>query len=52
MRVRICPELETWLLSFGEHAQVLKPVELRRRIAGRIQSMSAVYDENRQLALF
>jgi predicted DNA-binding transcriptional regulator YafY len=52
LRVRTCPELEIWILGFGEHAQVLKPAELRRRIAGRIAAMSAVYDENRQLSLF
>lgn len=51
LRVKTCPELEMWILSLGEHAEVLKPDELRQRIAERIQAMAGVYDENRQLTL-
>lgn len=51
LRVKTCPELEMWILSLGEHAEVLKPTELRERVAGRIRSMAGVYEENRQLTL-
>jgi predicted DNA-binding transcriptional regulator YafY len=51
IRVKTCPELEMWILSFGEHAEVLRPPELRKRVAQRIQAMTRVYDENRQLTL-
>jgi len=51
LRVKTCPELEMWILSLGEHAEVLKPKELRARIVGRIRAMAGVYEENRQLTL-
>lgn len=51
LRVKTCPELEMWILSLGENVEVLKPPELRASIAKRIQSMSSVYEENRQLSL-
>lgn len=51
LRVKTCPELEMWILSLGEHAEVLKPDELRDRISGRVRAMAGVYRENRQLTL-
>jgi predicted DNA-binding transcriptional regulator YafY len=51
LRVKTCPELEMWILGLGEHAEVLKPLELRKRVAERIQAMTRLYDENRQLTL-
>jgi predicted DNA-binding transcriptional regulator YafY len=36
-------EIISWLLSFGEHAEVLSPPELREEIAGKLTSMAAAY---------
>jgi predicted DNA-binding transcriptional regulator YafY len=38
LTVRVCPELEALILSFGEFADVLEPLALRRRIDGRLRS--------------
>jgi predicted DNA-binding transcriptional regulator YafY len=35
LRVGICPELEAWILSFGEQAEVIAPKELRDRVGAR-----------------
>lgn len=43
MRVRHCPELERWVLGFGEEAEVLAPVELRERVSERLVKASARY---------
>jgi predicted DNA-binding transcriptional regulator YafY len=43
LRVRHCPELETWVLGFGEHAQVLAPQKLRDEIAKRLTNAAQVY---------
>ena len=43
MRVRVCPELEAWILSFGEDAEVVGPKELRAKIARRAAGLSATY---------
>jgi predicted DNA-binding transcriptional regulator YafY len=43
LRVRLCPELETWILSFGESCVVTKPGELHERIAGRLAKARDVY---------
>jgi predicted DNA-binding transcriptional regulator YafY len=43
MRVHLCPEVETWLLAFGEHAQVTKPMRLKKAIAARLRSAAGVY---------
>lgn len=40
LRVRACPELEAWILSFGDQAQVLAPSSLRERVRQRIESMA------------
>jgi predicted DNA-binding transcriptional regulator YafY len=45
LRVRLCPELETWILGFGELALVRKPSSLRERIAKRLEAMSAAYSQ-------
>lgn len=39
-RVRTCPELEAWILGFGENARVIAPTSLRERIRERIESMA------------
>lgn len=41
--VCVCPELEMWVLGFGEDAEVLQPKSLRDRIAKRVQSLSQRY---------
>lgn len=44
-RVRVCPELENWILGFGGDAEVLAPESLRARIIQRLRSAAAVYDD-------
>lgn len=43
LHVRICPEVETWILGFGEHAEVLAPLALRERVASRLRAAQATY---------
>jgi predicted DNA-binding transcriptional regulator YafY len=43
MRVGLAPDLENWILSWGDHAEVIEPLELRRRIATTIRNMAAKY---------
>jgi hypothetical protein len=40
LHVRICPELEAWILGFAEEVEVLSPRHLRDRIATRLQVAS------------
>lgn len=37
-------EIMRWLLSFGRHAEVLEPEELRQDIASEIESLSTIYE--------
>ncbi len=46
MRVGIAPDLESWILSWGDHAEVMEPVELRTRIGTTIRNMAAKYQVN------
>lgn len=41
--VRPCPELEQWILGFGEAAQVLEPADLRARVATRLEAAATRY---------
>jgi predicted DNA-binding transcriptional regulator YafY len=43
LRVRVCPEVESWVLSFGEFGEVLAPTVLRARIAHRSAAASHTY---------
>ncbi len=45
VRLTVCPcrEVEQWILSFGEDAEVLEPEGLRAKIAARLCSASARY---------
>jgi predicted DNA-binding transcriptional regulator YafY len=43
LRVRISPEVEQWVLGFGQEAEVVSPAHLRERIAGHIRSLAEVY---------
>jgi predicted DNA-binding transcriptional regulator YafY len=44
MHVRVCPELEAWILGFGEEAQVVGPKALRDRIEKRLRAMGRNYE--------
>lgn len=50
LRCRHCPELEQWVLSFGEQAEVLKPLALRKKIAARVAALAACYTSPRPVA--
>lgn len=41
--VTIAPDLENWILSWGAHAEVLKPKALRERIAAAAKMMARRY---------
>lgn len=43
LRVRRCRELQTWVLSFGEHARVVRPERLREDVSTRLAKASALY---------
>lgn len=43
LEVSIAPDLENWILSWGEHAEVLKPKELRAKIAASAKAMVKQY---------
>ncbi len=40
MNVKVCPELEAWILGMGEWAEVLTPEWLRSKLAGRVRKMA------------
>lgn len=42
-RVRVCPEVESWVMSLGEHAEVLGPQSLRERVAHRLHDAAGRY---------
>lgn len=48
MRVRICPELERWVLGFGAEARVVRPEALRARVARISGEMHALYSDERK----
>lgn len=43
LEVSIAPDLESWILGWGEHVEVLKPATLRRRIATVAKAMADQY---------
>jgi predicted DNA-binding transcriptional regulator YafY len=43
MQLRICPEVEAWLLGLGDEAEVLEPEWLRAKMAKRIEKMARRY---------
>jgi predicted DNA-binding transcriptional regulator YafY len=47
LQARACPEVEQWVLSFGEQARVLKPESLRKAIAARLQRAAAAAGQSR-----
>jgi len=47
MDVGIAPDLEAWILGWGEHAEVLEPSSLRERISAVAERMSGCYGRSR-----
>ena len=43
LEVRVCPELEMFILGLGERAEVVKPKFLRKRIARRAALLAELY---------
>jgi predicted DNA-binding transcriptional regulator YafY len=43
MRVGVAPDLESWILGWGDHAEVIEPADLRERICATIGKMAAKY---------
>ena len=43
MRVGVAPDLESWILGWGDHAEVIEPGNLRERISSTIRKMAARY---------
>ena len=39
-------EIARWIMSYGRHAQVLAPPELRAIVAENVRAMSAIYGED------
>src|SRR2546428_713032 len=48
MRVRLCPELERWVLGFGAEARVLRPKSLQTKVARISAEMRALYARTKQ----
>jgi predicted DNA-binding transcriptional regulator YafY len=44
LQVRLCREVETWVLGFGEHARVVQPERLREAVATRLKAAAATYE--------
>jgi hypothetical protein len=45
LHVGLCPELESWILGFGEQAEVVEPRVLRERIHARLFAARGTYGE-------
>jgi predicted DNA-binding transcriptional regulator YafY len=43
LRVRVCHELEAWVLGFGDDARVVRPPSLRARVAERLRRAADLY---------
>ncbi|HEY5792268.1 MAG TPA: WYL domain-containing protein [Chthoniobacterales bacterium] len=43
LKVGLAPDLENWILSWGEHATVLEPEPLVKNIAGKLRVMAEHY---------
>ncbi len=46
MRVGIAPDLESWILGWGDHAEVIEPLDLRQRISAIAQRIAATYQQS------
>lgn len=49
LTARICPELVSWVLGFGEEAEVLAPDELRREVVRRLRLAASRYSEDERV---
>jgi predicted DNA-binding transcriptional regulator YafY len=47
LRVGLCPELEAWILGFGDQAEVVAPKELRDRVGARHARAAETYARSR-----
>jgi predicted DNA-binding transcriptional regulator YafY len=45
LHVGMCAELEQLILSFGDHCEVVEPVQLRQRIQKRVRAMATALDQ-------
>lgn len=45
LEVTIAPDLENWILGWGEHAKVIEPPALCKKIASTISAMHAIYEQ-------
>lgn len=43
MKVGLAPDLESWIMSWGEHAKVLSPESLRKAVGNRLAAAAAQY---------
>jgi predicted DNA-binding transcriptional regulator YafY len=43
LRVRVCPELEAWILGFGSEAEVVRPAALRGRMVAHARGLMPTY---------
>jgi predicted DNA-binding transcriptional regulator YafY len=43
LRVRVCPELEAWILGFGSEAEVVRPAALRGRMVAHARGLMRTY---------
>jgi hypothetical protein len=43
LRVRVCPELISWILGFGPEARVIGPPRLKRQIGRLAQRMARTH---------
>jgi len=46
LQVRMCRELQTWILGFGEHAIVVRPASLAEVIDTRFNKATALYSKS------
>ena len=50
LEVGISPEIERWILGWGEHVEVLAPAGLRATIAGKTARVAALYRQDSRRA--
>lgn len=43
LNVGLAPDLEKWILGWGDHAEVLEPTALREKLKARTARMASLY---------